>query len=101
MSGVDLSVGRVVRTVELSGIGRLVIWSTCQLSRVVLSRLVKWSTHPTFLNFFKGPSLLNEAVDKCKSIGSSLKTVELNELAMDTTSSYYVGYWTGSRRFNK
>ena len=46
---VDLSVGRVVRTVELSGIGRLVIWSTCQLSRVVLSRLVKWSTHPTFL----------------------------------------------------
>ena len=61
----------------------------------------KKEVHPTFLNCFKGPSLLDAAVDTCKNIGSSLKTVELNELAMDTTGSYYAGYWTGSRRYNK
>ena len=45
--------------------------------------------------------MLDEAAEKCKSMSSSLKTVELNELAADNTSSYYGRYWTGSHRFNK
>ena len=58
--------------------------------------------HPGELTIFdQGPSLLHQANDKCKSISSSVKTVELDELAVENTVSYFGRYWTGSRRFNK